>query len=83
MTPRAEELRTRILSLIAEYHAEAFPPEAFRPNQTPVPVAGRVFDAREIESLVDSSLSSGSPQAVSPPASKRNSPATWAFATQS
>ena len=56
MTPRAEELRTRILSLIAEYHAEAFPPEAFRPNQTPVPVAGRVFDAREIESLVDSSL---------------------------
>ena len=53
---KAAHLRERILDLVAEYWAEAFAPDKFVPGVTPIPVAGRVFDAREIQSLVDSSL---------------------------
>ena len=56
MSPRADELREQILGLVREYHAEAFPPQAFEPGETPLPFAGRVFDANEVEYLVDSSL---------------------------
>ena len=56
MTTRAEELRARILELVAEYQAEAFGPEKFVPGSSAVPVAGRVFDAGDMQSLVDSSL---------------------------
>ena len=44
MSGRADELRVRILELVAEYQAEAFGPEKFVPGSSPVPVAGRVFD---------------------------------------
>ena len=50
------QLREQILHLVAEYWAETFVPEKFVPGVTPIPVAGRVFDAREIQSLVDASL---------------------------
>jgi CDP-6-deoxy-D-xylo-4-hexulose-3-dehydrase len=50
------ELRERILALVAEYHAEAFAAPRFIPGDTPVPVAGRVFDSAEMQSLVDSAL---------------------------
>jgi CDP-6-deoxy-D-xylo-4-hexulose-3-dehydrase len=53
---RREELRARILDLVAAYSDEAFAPQPFIPGQTPVPVAGRVFGAAEIQALVDSSL---------------------------
>ncbi|MBJ7329677.1 MAG: lipopolysaccharide biosynthesis protein RfbH [Solirubrobacteraceae bacterium] len=53
---RADALRAQILDLVREYHAEAFPERSFTPGETPVPVAGRVFDDEEIVSLVDSSL---------------------------
>jgi CDP-6-deoxy-D-xylo-4-hexulose-3-dehydrase len=53
---RADELRAQILSLSAEYHAVAFPAREFVPGVTPVPVSGRVFDASEIEHLLDASL---------------------------
>lgn len=53
---RAAELRRTILELVAEYHAEAFPKREFRPGESPVPVSGRVFDARELQHLVDASL---------------------------
>jgi CDP-6-deoxy-D-xylo-4-hexulose-3-dehydrase len=53
---KAPELRARILELVAEYHREAFAPRDFVPGQEPVPVAGRVFDARDVQGLVDSSL---------------------------
>lgn len=53
---KAAQLRERILGLVAEYWAEAFAPEKFVPGVTPIPVAGRVFNADEIQSLVDSSL---------------------------
>jgi len=56
MTARANELRARILELVAEYQAEAFAPEKFVPGSSGVPVAGRVFDAADMRSLVDSSL---------------------------
>ena len=55
MSSRAE-LRERILALVAEYHAEAFAAPRFIPGDTPVPVAGRVFDSAEMQSLVDSGL---------------------------
>ena len=35
---------------------EAFAPAEFIPGESPVPVSGRVFDAADIQSLVDSSL---------------------------
>lgn len=56
MQTRAEELRAQILDLTAEYHAAAFPAREFVPGETPVPVSGRVFDATELQYLVDASL---------------------------
>ncbi|MBV8864001.1 MAG: lipopolysaccharide biosynthesis protein RfbH, partial [Acidobacteriaceae bacterium] len=51
-----EELRDRILELVTEYHGEAFPTRPFVPGESAVPVSGRVFDAEDMRSLVDSSL---------------------------
>jgi len=56
MNQRADEIRKQILDLVAEYHAEAFPETPFQPDLMPVPVSGRVFDASDLQSLVDSSL---------------------------
>lgn len=53
---RADELRAQILALTREYHDAAFPPRDFVPGESTLPVAGRVFDADEIELLVDASL---------------------------
>ncbi len=56
MTSRAEELRSQILELVSEYHDVAFAPREFVPGESSVPVSGKVFDATEIQYLVDSSL---------------------------
>lgn len=56
MPPDADELRARILGLVAEYHDAAFPSRPFVPGETPVPVSGRVFGANDIRFLVDASL---------------------------
>src|SRR5512142_1523816 len=56
MTEKADQLRAQILELAAEYSAEAFPEKEFIPGVSPVPVSGRVFDATDIQSLVDSGL---------------------------
>jgi len=53
---KAANLRNQILALTAEYYVEAFPKKEFKPGVTPVPVSGRVFDAAELQYLVDSSL---------------------------
>jgi CDP-6-deoxy-D-xylo-4-hexulose-3-dehydrase len=53
---RSDELRQKIRSLTAEYYSEAFAAKPFVPGESPVPVAGRVFDAAEMESLIDSAL---------------------------
>src|SRR6185437_16176228 len=56
MSGRTEELRGRILDLVAEYYEEAFAPRPFVPGQTEIPVCGRVFDGQEVKLLVDSAL---------------------------
>jgi CDP-6-deoxy-D-xylo-4-hexulose-3-dehydrase len=56
MRENAEQLRAKILELVAEYSSEAFPEKRFIPGESPVPVAGRVFDGADVQSLVDSSL---------------------------
>jgi CDP-6-deoxy-D-xylo-4-hexulose-3-dehydrase len=49
-------LRGQILDLVANYHRAAFTPADFVPGVSPVPVAGRVFDASDLQSLVDAAL---------------------------
>lgn len=51
------QLREEIRGLVAEYHHAHFEKnEPFIPGKTPVPVSGKVFDALELQTLVDSSL---------------------------
>ena len=56
MSASKDSLRSQILALTREYYAAAFPSREFTPGESPVSYAGRVFDADEIETLVDSSL---------------------------
>jgi len=56
MSERSEQLRAQILELTAEYVAEEFLQREFIPGESAVPVAGRVFDALDVQSLVDSGL---------------------------
>jgi CDP-6-deoxy-D-xylo-4-hexulose-3-dehydrase len=51
----ADAVRDAIRALVAEYCGLAFPDAPFAPGKA-VPVAGRVFDAREVEHLVESAL---------------------------
>jgi CDP-6-deoxy-D-xylo-4-hexulose-3-dehydrase len=55
-TSELEDRRDAILQLVAEYHELAFQPPAFVPGVSQVPVSGRVFDATELQLLVDSGL---------------------------
>src|SRR5207302_5382318 len=52
---RSENLRAKILELVGEYYAESFA-TSFVPGQSTVPVSGKVFDADELQHLVDASL---------------------------
>ena len=56
MSASADQIREQILALIGAYHNAAFAPKPFVPGETEIPVSGRVFDASEIRTLVDSSL---------------------------
>lgn len=56
MSSRANELRDQIKALVAEYYQAAFASEEFTPGVSPVPVSGRVFDASELQHLVDAGL---------------------------
>jgi CDP-4-dehydro-6-deoxyglucose reductase, E1 len=56
MTSQAGTLRQRILDLVAEYHQLVHAPVEFVAGESAVPVAGRVFGAEDVQSLVDSSL---------------------------
>jgi CDP-6-deoxy-D-xylo-4-hexulose-3-dehydrase len=53
---RATQLRKEILNLVAEYYSEAFPERLFLGGISAIPVSGKVFDNKELELLVDSSL---------------------------
>ena len=48
--------RKKILKLIETHFSEEFPETDFVPGKTPVPVSGKVFDAKDVESLIDASL---------------------------
>ena len=56
MSSKRDRLRSQILDLVREYHAEAFPDESFVPGESEARVAGRVFDDDELVHLVDASL---------------------------
>jgi len=56
MSTTAAELRKRILALTREFYEAQWPLGPFVPGETLVPVSGKVFDADEVEQLVDSSL---------------------------
>ncbi|MBL7043928.1 MAG: lipopolysaccharide biosynthesis protein RfbH [Pirellulaceae bacterium] len=51
-----EALRQKILRLTREYYAVKWETKPFVPEESSVPVSGRVFDADDLETLVDSSL---------------------------
>ena len=51
-----QELRKQILELTKQYYKAKFPKQKFEPGKSIVRYAGRVFDEKEIVSLVDSSL---------------------------
>jgi CDP-6-deoxy-D-xylo-4-hexulose-3-dehydrase len=56
MNARAQQLRREVLDRVSEYCEAAFAPQPFIPGETPVPVSGRVFDADDVRTLVDSAL---------------------------
>jgi CDP-4-dehydro-6-deoxyglucose reductase, E1 len=56
MTDKTAKLRQQILDLCAEYFVEAFPAAEFMPGQSTVPVAGKVIDACDLSSVVNSAL---------------------------
>ena len=51
-----DELRDQILDLVARYHEARYLPAKFVPGESVIPVSGKVFDAADMMSLVDSSL---------------------------
>jgi len=53
---RKDEIRAAIRQLTAECHKEAFPEKAFLPGESAVPVSGRVFDDKDMFSLIESGL---------------------------
>ncbi len=56
--PAANEasLREAVLAAVREFQKVKFAPRPFVPGQTPIPPSGKVFDAEEMVSLVDSGL---------------------------
>jgi len=52
----ASDLRNRLHQLVDEYFPAAFPSREFQPGVSAVPVAGRVFDADELQHLLDATL---------------------------
>ena len=56
MPRKPEEIREELMTLVSEYCRSKFAPSKFVPGTTPVRYGGRVFDEKEIISLVDSAL---------------------------
>lgn len=52
----AEELRARILELVAQYADLAHAPQPFEPGRTPISISGKVIGAPELKNLVEASL---------------------------
>ena len=56
MVMPADEIRAKIRELVRDYYSAAFSPTPFQAGKSPIPCAGRVFDADELELLVEASL---------------------------
>ena len=56
MTDRTSHLRAQIMDLVGRFHAAQFAAKPFTPGESAIPVSGKVFDAAEIQRLVDASL---------------------------
>ncbi len=56
MSRDEQSLRARILEEVHEYYRIAHEHHEFVPGETPIPVSGRVFDAEDMQSLVDAAL---------------------------
>ncbi len=56
VSDEAELLRRQIHALVERYHALEHAPTTFKPGETSVRVSGRVYDASDMKSLVDSAL---------------------------
>ncbi|HJW72886.1 MAG TPA: lipopolysaccharide biosynthesis protein RfbH, partial [Geothrix sp.] len=52
----ADALRAQILELVAEYYRANWPERPFTPGESPVPVSGKIFDARDLQHLVEAGL---------------------------
>jgi CDP-6-deoxy-D-xylo-4-hexulose-3-dehydrase len=52
----ADQLRQEIAALVEQYHQVAFPAKPFLGGISTLPVSGKVFNADEMQHLVDSSL---------------------------
>jgi CDP-4-dehydro-6-deoxyglucose reductase, E1 len=52
----SNQLRERICAMLPEYFREEFPVREFVPGESSVPVSGRVFDAEDLEFLVNAAL---------------------------
>ena len=49
-------VRKKIIDLVEKHFEEEFPEEKFIPGKTQIPVSGKSFDYKDIESLVEASL---------------------------
>lgn len=56
MSNKADTLRMQIIDLVREYYKAAFPKHKFRPGESAIPYAGRVFDDEELVKLVEAGL---------------------------
>lgn len=53
---KVDKLTEEILDKVEEFYRVAHSPKPFRPGQTKIPYAGRVFDEREIKAMVKAVL---------------------------
>ncbi|HPB75708.1 MAG TPA: lipopolysaccharide biosynthesis protein RfbH, partial [Chromatiaceae bacterium] len=53
---RQAQLRQSIADLVAEFAHDKFSPQAFVPGVTPIPAAGKVLDATELQHMVAAAL---------------------------
>jgi CDP-6-deoxy-D-xylo-4-hexulose-3-dehydrase len=56
MTNSADQVRQQIADLCADYFIHAFPSKGFIPGESPVPVSGKMVDADDLKSVIDSVL---------------------------
>jgi len=54
--PKMQALRTQIATLVDQYAALAYAPQAFTPGVTSVPPSGKMLDSAELKLMVEASL---------------------------